>query len=85
VNGSDSNNGTQSSPLLTISAALERTRGSGSPNPTIMLMEGSFYLTDAIRLTPADSGLTVRATPPHALSSLPATGANIALTGCAVP
>jgi hypothetical protein len=59
--GSDSNPGTESAPLRTIPAAINATRSSGSPSPTIVLRNGTFYINSTITLTPADSGLTIAA------------------------
>lgn len=59
--GSDSNQGTLSSPFQTIAKAVTAARSSGKGS-TIALREGTFYLTDTIQLGPADSGLSIRTT-----------------------
>ena len=57
VKGSDSNSGTMDSPFMAISKAVMAARASGS-GATIVLREGTFYLTETIMLTSQDSGLT---------------------------
>ena len=56
--GSDSNSGTMSSPFGTIAKAINASRSVGQPS-TIILREGTFYITDTIQLGPKDSGLTI--------------------------
>ena len=56
---SDAGAGTQAAPLCTIAAALAKSRASADND--VVLRAGTFTLTSALRLTEADSGLTLRA------------------------
>ena len=56
--GSDSNSGTISSPFKTITKAVDTARSAGQPS-TIILREGTFYLSETIQFSPKDSGLTI--------------------------
>ena len=55
---SDSGGGTEAAPLCSISAGLAKARGA---EKHVVLRAGTFTLTEALRLTAADSGLTLRA------------------------
>ena len=57
--GSDSNPGTMSSPFQTIPKAVASARSSGNPS-TLILREGTFYLTATLQLGAEDSGLTIQ-------------------------
>ena len=57
--GSDSNQGTTDSPFKTIAKAVAAARVAGQYS-TIMLREGTFYLTETIELGPQDKGLTIQ-------------------------
>jgi len=59
-NGLDSNSGTsRSSPFKTIQRAVEATRSEAGPTKQIILLTGTFYLSDAVRLYAVDSGLQI--------------------------
>jgi hypothetical protein len=58
--GSDTNSGTKSSPLATLAAAVAKTRSASAPK-AIQLRAGTYYMTDTVVLTPADSGLNISA------------------------
>ena len=57
--GSDSNSGTMDSPFMTINKAVMAARDAGQYS-TIILREGTFYLTETIKLTSKDKGLTIQ-------------------------
>ena len=57
--GEDSQTGTINSPFKTIPRAVEAARDAGYYS-TIVLREGTFYLTDAIELDTRDKGLTIQ-------------------------
>ena len=57
IHGSDTNSGTMQSPLKTISKAVTASRSATKP-VTIILRQGTFYLSDAIMLGAEDSGLS---------------------------
>jgi hypothetical protein len=57
---SDAGAGTETAPLCSISAALKKARA-GASDKQIVLRAGTFALTEAVHLTAADSGLTLRA------------------------
>ena len=57
--GSDSNSGTMNSPFKTINKAVMAARSAGQYS-TVVLREGTFYLTDTIELTSQDKGLTIQ-------------------------
>ena len=57
--GSDSNSGTMESPFQTINKAVMAARNAG-PFSTIILREGTFYLTETIQLNSKDKGLTIQ-------------------------
>ena len=59
VKGSDSNSGTMSSPFKTINKAVMATREAGQYS-TVILREGTFYLTETIELNSKDKGLTIQ-------------------------
>ena len=59
--GSDHNPGTKTEPVLSIQHALALTRG--SKNRHIVLQGGTYRLTEAIHLSPADSGVAFVAAP----------------------
>ena len=56
--GKDSNPGTMQSPFQTIEKALSASRSSSAA--TIILREGTFYLTNTLMLDHRDSGLTIQ-------------------------
>jgi len=58
--GSDSNKGTQSNPLKTLTAAVLASRSLGTPK-AIMLAAGTYYEGKTVELTAADSDLTIAA------------------------
>ena len=63
-NGDDDNTGDISHPLKTIEAAIRLNRAKKSDSPftiysTIYLREGTYYLTETVKLTEIDSGLTL--------------------------
>lgn len=63
VHGSDSNAGTISSPVATVSKAVSiaRSKAPGAANPAaVYLREGTFYPQETLELTPEDSGLTIQ-------------------------
>lgn len=62
TNGSDRNPGTISAPVQTIDAALRLSRQSPGAD-TIVLRQGTYYQSNTVVLTAADSGLTVQAYP----------------------
>ena len=57
--GSDSNTGSMDSPFQTIGKAVTAARAAGQGS-TIMLREGTFYLTKTIELGSQDKGLTIQ-------------------------
>lgn len=57
--GSDANDGSEQHPLASIGKAIATVRGSA--DPTVVLGAGVFALNATLRLTAADSGLTLRA------------------------
>ena len=57
--GSDSNSGTMDSPFQTINKAVMAARSAGQYS-TVVLREGTFYLTDTIELSSQDKGLTIQ-------------------------
>ena len=57
--GSDSNSGSMASPFKTISKAVIAARSAGQ-HSTIVLREGTFYLSDTIQLGADDSYLTIQ-------------------------
>ena len=59
VKGSDSNPGTMTAPFKTINKAVTAARSAGQGS-TIILREGTFYLTETIQLGAMDSGLTIQ-------------------------
>ena len=59
--GDDANSGNISNPLKTIAAALTLTRKTTGTGPaTITLREGKYYIGNTIKLTAADSFLTIQ-------------------------
>jgi hypothetical protein len=56
---SDTAAGTEAAPLCSIRAALKKSRASADKD--VVLRAGAFTLTEAVQLTAADSGLTLRA------------------------
>jgi len=59
--GSDSNSGSENSPVKTLPIALKLSRNAGKGNArTIVLREGYYFLSQALELTSDDSGLTVQ-------------------------
>jgi hypothetical protein len=65
VNGSDENDGSESSPLRTIQVALDNIRASneGNHNNIILRDTGIHWLLQSISLSPSDSGLSIMAYP----------------------
>jgi len=62
--GSDSNDGSESSPFKTLERGIRASRGVAAGTPrTVVLREGTFYPTQAVLLGPDDSGLAVVAYP----------------------
>ncbi len=59
INGKDSNTGSVKSPFKTIVRAVIASRFAGKYS-TIVLREGTFYLTKTIELEPQDKGLTIQ-------------------------
>ena len=59
THGSDSNPGTLQKPLKTVSAGVAKARASASQK-TVAVRAGTYYLSDPISLTEADSGLTLQ-------------------------
>ena len=59
VKGSDSNSGTMSSPFKTVNKAVMAARDAGQYS-TVILREGTFYLTETIELNSKDKGLTIQ-------------------------
>ena len=57
--GSDSNSGTMDSPFMTINKAVMAARDAGEYS-TIILREGTLYLTETVELTSKDKGLTIQ-------------------------
>ena len=57
--GSDTNSGTMDSPFKTIGKAVTAARAAGQSS-TIVLREGTFYLTETIELGMQDKGLTIQ-------------------------
>jgi hypothetical protein len=57
--GSDRNPGTQDLPLATLAKARDAARGQA--DTTIRVHPGTYWLDQTLELTPADSGLTIRA------------------------
>jgi hypothetical protein len=63
VDGSDSNNGSEASPFLTLPKALEASRANVGGSNQIILRAGTHYLSSTVVLTAADSGLNIQAFP----------------------
>eukprot|EP01060_Flectonema_neradi_P018001 TRINITY_DN2481_c0_g1_i1.p1 TRINITY_DN2481_c0_g1~~TRINITY_DN2481_c0_g1_i1.p1 ORF type:complete len:221 (+),score=52.70 TRINITY_DN2481_c0_g1_i1:43-663(+) len=59
LNGDDSNNGSISHPLKTISSAVIKSRGKG-PDAFVYLRAGTHYLTETVQITAENSGLTIQ-------------------------
>ena len=62
IRGKDSNTGLIKSPFKTIARAVMAARSAGMYS-TIILREGTFYLTTTIELEPQDKGLTIKSYP----------------------
>ena len=61
TNGADSNPGTADKPFKTIQPAVEASRTfSGNDRKTVVIKEGTYYLTGPLELAPADSSLTIQ-------------------------
>ena len=61
TNGTDSNPGTADKPFKTIQPAVEASRTfAGNDRKTVVIKEGTYYLTAPLGLTPADSYLTIQ-------------------------
>eukprot|EP00937_MAST-01D_sp_MAST-1D-sp2_P001006 g1006.t1 len=58
-NGDDSNAGTVASPLKTIGAAVAKARATAARS-TVELRAGTYYMSEPLNLTEADSGLTLQ-------------------------
>eukprot|EP01113_Clastostelium_recurvatum_P007014 TRINITY_DN13231_c0_g2_i1.p1 TRINITY_DN13231_c0_g2~~TRINITY_DN13231_c0_g2_i1.p1 ORF type:complete len:262 (-),score=63.18 TRINITY_DN13231_c0_g2_i1:3-767(-) len=61
--GSDNNSGSISSPFKTIYRALTASQISETSPSTIIMREGTYYLTSTIQLSSRDSGLTIMSYP----------------------
>ena len=62
--GNDSNPGSETKPLATLAAAQQKARGLVKREPvTVQVHAGTYYLSEALRLTAADSGCTYTAAP----------------------
>lgn len=68
VDGSDSGDGSPGSPLASVGAALDAARRLKAANPAepvdVEFGDGRFDLAEPLRITPGDSGLTLRAQSP---------------------
>ena len=62
-NGDDSTPGTKAKPLKTITAALEKTRSLQAGTKKEIILSGGKYYEFHADITPADSGLTIKAAP----------------------
>jgi hypothetical protein len=61
THGADSNPGTLDKPFKSIQSAIEASRGlPGGGNKTVVVKSGTYYLTSALQLTPADSHLKIQ-------------------------
>ena len=60
IKGSDSNSGSESSPFKTILKAVSASRSIGPASCTIVLREGTFYLSETVQLGAEDSGLSIQ-------------------------
>ena len=59
VAGDDTQDGSEGSPLKSIEAAMTMVRAAGAAGSSVILSEGTHYLSDGIVLTPDDSGLSI--------------------------
>merc|ERR1712008_532496 len=61
--GDDGGSGAEGAPLLSVAAAVERTRRSSLHHRTIVLRAGLHQIQRVLELTPADSNLTIMSFP----------------------
>ena len=71
--------GSPTSPLCSLADALRATRNRSASEKTVVLRGGTHRLTEPLRLTAADSGLTLRAHP----GEQPTVSGGVAVTGWA--
>lgn len=77
--GSDSAAGTQAAPFASILRALAAARAAASPPSTIVLREGTYFLSAPLELDAGDSGLSVQAFP----GEVPVISGGVPLAGLA--
>lgn len=75
--GSDSAAGTQAAPFASIPRALAAARAAASPPSTIVLREGTFFLSAPLEIDAGDSGLTIQAFP----GEVPVVSGGVSLAG----